>query len=397
MSTERIISPFGEIASFVSGNRPQGGVGQIKEGALSLGGEHVGVDGKLALTTPKYVPLDYFNNNPKGHVLSGDILLCKDGALSGKVALERGELSGFQSMVNEHVFIIRTSELNQKYLFYYLFSPVGQRLLKGIVTGAAQGGINGKNLKSIPVVYPDSLNKQQRIVDELDLLTGIINKKNAQLRDLDALAQSIFYEMFGDPAINEKGWPVKLISDLFDVGSSKRVFESEWRDAGVPFYRAREIVRLSKGLPLEDPIYIEESLFSAYKEKYGIPAVGDIMVTGVGTLGICYLVKKEDRFYFKDGNTLWFRDKHIANSRFIKDQYSTDFVKDQIKENAHGATVGTYTIVNAKKTRVICPPVELQNEYVKTVQAVDEQKLLIEKSIIDTQNLLNSRMHKYFA
>ena len=238
---------------------------------------------------------------------------------------------------------------------------------------------------------------QQRIVNELDLLTGIIDKKNAQLRDLDALAQSIFYEMFGDPAINEKGWPVKLISDLFDVGSSKRVFESEWRDAGVPFYRAREIVRLSKGLPFEDPIYIEESLFSAYKEKYGIPAVGDIMVTGVGTLGICYLVKKEDRFYFKDGNTLWFRDKHIANSRFIKDQYSTDFVKDQIKENAHGATVGTYTIVNAKKTRVICPPVELQNEYVKTVQAVDEQKLLIEKSIIDTQNLLDSRMHKYFA
>lgn len=292
--------------------------------------------------------------------------------------------------------IVPKLSISAKYVFYACNSSSYRTFLSQIGNGIGITNLRFSELEKFEIPVP-SIEEQQRIVDELDLLTGIIDKKNAQLRDFDALAQSIFYEMFGDPAINEKGWPVKLISDLFDVGSSKRVFESEWRDAGVPFYRAREIVRLSKGLPLEDPIYIEESLFSAYKEKYGIPAVGDIMVTGVGTLGICYLVKKEDRFYFKDGNTLWFRDKHIANSRFIKDQYSTDLVKDQIKENAHGATVGTYTIVNAKKTRVICPPVELQNEYVKTVQAVDEQKLLIEKSIIDTQNLLDSRMHKYFA
>lgn len=286
-------------------------------------------------------------------------------------------------------------ELLNKFFVYYTLSPAYDRALKNYITGSSRKRISRSNLGLIKIPVP-SIKEQQRIVDELDLLTGIIDKKNAQLRDLDAIAQSIFYEMFGDPAINEKGWPVKLISDLFDVGSSKRVFESEWRDAGVPFYRAREIVRLSKGLSLEDPIFIEESLFAAYKEKYGIPAAGDIMVTGVGTLGICYLVKKEDRFYFKDGNTLWFRDKHVANSRFIKDQYSTDFVKDQIKENAHGATVGTYTIVNAKKTRVICPPIEIQNEYAKKVQVIDEQKLLIEKSITDTQSMLDSRMHKYF-
>lgn len=277
-------------------------------------------------------------------------------------------------------------DINAKYFYYYL------RWLDIPSLGYSR---HFKSLKEKPVkVFP--IDKQQRIVSELDLLTDIIDKKNAQLRDLDNLAQSIFYEMFGDPSLNEKGWPVKNISDLFDVGSSKRVFESEWRDSGVPFYRAREIVRLSKGLPLEDPIFIEEALFSAYKEKYGIPAAGDIMVTGVGTLGVCYLVKEDDRFYFKDGNTLWFKDKHIANSRFIKDQYSTEFVKDQIKGNSHGATVGTYTIVNAKKTRVICPPVELQDEYVEKVQVIDEQKQLIEDSIKDTQDLLDSRMHNYF-
>lgn len=329
-------------------------------------------------------------NQPNKIALAGDVLMSVRAPIGTlniaeeKCCIGRG-LASFRAI---------PGITDRKYLYYFLKASNPDLQEHG--TGATFKSIGKSLLVDYPIHLP-TIDEQRRIVDELDLLTGIIDKKNAQLRDLDAIAQSIFYEMFGDPAINEKGWPVKLISDLFDVGSSKRVFESEWRDSGVPFYRAREIVRLSKGLPLEDPIFIEESLFAAYREKYGIPAAGDIMVTGVGTLGICYLVKKEDRFYFKDGNTLWFRDKHIANSRFVKDQYSTDFVKDQIKENAHGATVGTYTIVNAKKTRVICPPVELQNEYVKKVQAVDKQKLLIEKSIADTQNLLDSRMHNYFG
>lgn len=304
------------------------------------------------------------------------------GGASGDVIVVRIRDEYKDSITPDYLYKVLSSD---QFFAYDNLNTKGAKMPRG----------DKKSIAAYLIPIP-SIGEQKSIVDELDLLTSIIDKKNAQLRDLDALAQSIFYEMFGDPSLNEKDWPVKNISDLFDVGSSKRVFESEWRDSGVPFYRAREIVRLSKGLPLEDPIFIEEALFASYQRKYGIPTAGDIMVTGVGTLGVCYLVKEGDRFYFKDGNTLWFKDKHVANSRFIKDQYSTDFVKDQIKGNSRGATVGTYTIVNAKKTRVICPPVELQNEYVKRVQVIDAQKQLIEKSLSDTQNLLDSRMHNYF-
>lgn len=327
-------------------------------------------------------------------IRKGDLVICEGGDIGRAAIWDKEEPIHYQNALHR----VRFNEgIDARFVLYYLY------FLKqtGILDGRYGKGVTIKHLVkssliSIPVPVP-TIDEQKRIVDELDLLSGIIDTKNAQLHDLDALAQSIFYEMFGDPSLNEKDWPVKNISDLFDVGSSKRVFESEWRDSGVPFYRAREIVRLSKGLPLEDPIFIEEALFASYQRKYGIPTAGDIMVTGVGTLGVCYLVKEGDRFYFKDGNTLWFKDKHVANSRFIKDQYSTDFVKDQIKGNSHGATVGTYTIVNAKKTRVICPPVELQNEYVKRVQVIDAQKQLIENSLSDTQNLLDSRMDHYFG
>ena len=327
-------------------------------------------------------------------IRKGDLVICEGGDIGRAAIWDNEQPIYYQNALHRVRFV---KGIDARFILYY-FMYLKQT---GILDGRYGKGVTIKHLVkstlvSIPVPVPPIV-EQQRIVSELNLLTGIIDKKNAQLRDLDALAQSIFYEMFGDPAVNEKGWPVKQISDLFDVGSSKRVFESEWRDSGVPFYRAREIVRLSKGLPLEDPIFIEESLFAAYKEKYGIPAAGDIMVTGVGTLGICYLVKEGDRFYFKDGNTLWFKDKHVSNSRFIKDQFLTDFVKDQIKGNSHGATVGTYTIVNAKKTRVICPPVKLQNEYEERVNAIDSQKRVIGKSLTETQNLLDSRMHNYFG
>ena len=99
------------------------------------------------------------------------------------------------------------------------------------------------------------------------------------------------------------------ISDLYDVGSSKRVFQSEWRDSGVPFYRAREIAKLASDGYVDNDLFIDEELYNAYSERYGKPQPGDIMITGVGTLGVCYIVKPNDRFYFKDGNILWFKQK----------------------------------------------------------------------------------------
>ncbi len=253
-----------------------------------------------------------------------------------------------------------------------------------------------KLLKEINVPIPP-LPEQEKIVAELDCLSGIIEKKKQQLKEYDALAHSIFYEMFGNPIDNEKGWEVKNMEELFDIGSSKRVFESQWTDNGVPFYRAREIIRLSKGESIGSPIFISEELYNEYSKKYGVPSKGDMMVTAVGTLGVCYIVKSTDRFYFKDGNTLWFKSKGICDTQFIKDEFATDFVVNQIKGNANAAVVGTYTITNAKKTKVIVPPLTLQKEYVNKIETIEKQKELIKQSIAETETLFNSRMDFYFG
>lgn len=171
-------------------------------------------------------------------------------------------------------------------------------------------------------------------------------------------------------------WNEKKVNDFFVVGSSKRVLQENWTGAGVPFYRTRELVSLSKNKPFSNEIYISEKLFSELASKYGIPSEGDFLVSGVGTLGICYQVKKGDRFYFKDGNVLWFKKKLGIDSHFFKYCFQSDYIQNQITDQASITTVGTYTIQNAKKTRFYCPPTMEEQKKIAAVLSVSNQEII---------------------
>jgi type I restriction enzyme S subunit len=151
-------------------------------------------------------------------------------------------------------------------------------------------------------------------------------------------------------------WAQKSIENYFDVGSSKRVLQQDWATQGIPFYRTRELVSLSKGEPFSSEIFIAEKLFDEIIEKYGAPKEGDFLVSGVGTLGISYLVKSNDKFYFKDGNVLWFAKREHISSKFFKYCFESDGIQNQITKQASVSTVGTYTIQNAKTTNFLTPP-----------------------------------------
>ena len=194
---------IGKIALHIeSGTRPAGGVSFNTSGAYSLGGEHIHKDnGYLDLKSVKYVPQAFYDDAKKGKIQSGDILLCKDGALTGKVALVRDELNGIFAMANEHIFVIRCAEEStQKYLFHVLHSEIGQRLLKENTTGAAQGGLNSKNFKNIRVPLPTMdiqtqiITECQKIDQEYETSRMSIEAYHAKIAkifsDLEVMAQS---------------------------------------------------------------------------------------------------------------------------------------------------------------------------------------------------------------
>ena len=167
-------------------------------------------------------------------------------------------------------------------------------------------------------------------------------------------------------------WDVKTIGTLFDVGSSKRVFQSQWRNSGVPFYRARDIVGFNRGEGAIGGLFIDKELYEEYKRSYGVPLKGDILITAVGTLGETYLVEDEHPFYFKDGNIIWLRSLGACDSRFVQYLYSSGFLDDQIFDTTGGSTVGTYTINNAKKTKVHLPPLPEQRRIAAALGDMDK-------------------------
>ncbi len=289
-----------------------------------------------------------------------------------------------------------TNIITREYLTYFLRSPHFVSYINEKTSGAKMPRANSSDLKAVEIECP-SIEEQRNITETFNHIVSVINKRKTELQLLDDLVKARFVEMFGDPTVNPKGYPIVPISELFDVGSSKRVFESEWRSEGVPFYRAREIVKLSKNGFVDNDLFIEEELYEQYTAKYGVPKAGDMMVTGVGTLGICYIVQPNDRFYFKDGNTLWFKNKGLCSVRFIMEQYNTDFVRNQIEATANVSTVGTYTITNANNTMILLPSIEEQEAFDLFVTQVDKSKYAVQKALDKTQMLFDSLMQEYFG
>lgn len=192
-------------------------------------------------------------------------------------------------------------------------------------------------------------------------------------------------------------WDVKTIGDYYEVTSSKRIFQSQWRHIGIPFYRAREIVVLAEKRKVDNELFIDQELYDLYKRQYGVPQAGDVLVTGVGTLGRLYVVQSNDSpFYFKDGNIIWFKNKGY-NSVLLSYLYQTDPVINQITDNSGGSTVGTYTIQNAINTKIITPnlPAE-QDAIAKALSDVDALIAALDKKIIKKRLIKQGAMH-YFA
>lgn len=94
-----------------------------------------------------------------------------------------------------------------------------------------------------------------------------------------------------------------------NITSVKRIHQSDWRKKGIPFYRARDITALSKNLNIEEPIFISRDLYEEYSKISGKVQINDLLVTGVGTIGVPLLVQTVP-LYFKDGNIIWFQNSN---------------------------------------------------------------------------------------
>ena len=176
------------VSTIESGRRELDETTDPEDRALSVGGEHIGWQGEWKLEKPRYVSSQFFAKMPTGKIYKNDVLLVKDGATIGKVAIAE-RLPAAKSAVNEHVFLLRFAQPNSpKFYFYFLQSTLGQDQIWLEVRGSAQPGLNSEFQNVL--VAPNPIPEVQRAVATfLDRETGKIDELIAKKERLIELLE----------------------------------------------------------------------------------------------------------------------------------------------------------------------------------------------------------------
>ena len=164
-------------------------------------------------------------------------------------------------------------------------------------------------------------------------------------------------------------WKWCRIGSVLNIWSSRRVHERDWRSSGIPFYRAREIGKMADWGHVDNDLFIEQSLYDEFS-KSGVPQIGDLMMTAVGTLGKTYVVETNNPFYYKDGSVLCIGNPFRLNPYYLKLFFESSAFANQYLSESDGTTVATLTMVRLNRYLIPVPPLKEQTRIVEKIKTV---------------------------
>ena len=343
---------------------------------------------------PQFFPINRENEISKYMLSDGDLLMSLTGNV-GRVGVLTSEF--LPAALNQRVACLRIKEstgVNLKYLFHIFNSKTFEDDCIINATGIAQKNMSTKWLENYLIPVPP-IAEQEKIVAELDCLSGIIEKKKQQLKELDALAQSIFYEMFGDPVENDKGLDIQTLGDVavsVNYGTS-----SPARESGAFKYLRMNNLTYSGYLDLSDVKSIDAN--ESEREKYSVQR-GDILFNRTNSkelVGKTALFTLDEEMIIA-GYIIRIRvDKSFVLPLYVVRYMNTPFMKSYFANLCKGAV--NQANINSKELKNIplpIPGLSLQEDFASKIESIEKQKELIAQSIKETETLFNSRMDYYF-
>ena len=338
---------------------------------------------------PIYGAAGYIGNVDFYHQEHPYVAVVKDGAGIGRTML----MPAKSSVIGTMQYLIPKSNVTAEYLRYV----VQHMHLEKYFSGATIPHIYFRDYKEERFNL-SSIDEQKCIVDSLGRVERIISKRQQELSALDDLIKARFVEMFGDPEHNNKAWPVQPLDSLCSVGSSKRIYQNEQSTDGVPFWRVSDLVSKMDTGVADSGLFIPEEKYLELTQAGLAPVAGDILVTSRGTLGRCYIIQEEDRFYFQDGMISWLSNyAESITPLYLQYLFSMSGFRKQIDGMQAGSTVAYLSIAMLKKLRIMIPSKEAQLKFTSFVTQIDKSKSAIQKSLAETQMLFDSLMQKYFG
>lgn len=316
------------------------------------------------------------------HQESEYIGLVKDGAGVGRVQY----LPAYSSIIGTLQYIIPKANYPVKFIGYYLQSLKLERF----ATGATIPHIYFRDYGECKIKIPP-LPTQHQIVAELDTLNSIIDKKKEQLNELDNLAQATFYDMFGDPVENEKGWEVKKLGKVGELGrgvSKNRPRNSpDLLGGDIPLIQTGDIANSELYILSHSQTYSQKGLEQSKLWKKGtlcITIAANIGKTAIMSYDAC----------FPDSVVGFIANEEIIKNVFV--HYYFSWIQQDLEDNAPQVAQKNINLKILNNLDIIVPPLPLQSQFAERIKYIEKQKALIQRSIDDVQQLFDYTMDKYF-
>lgn len=329
-----------------------------------------------------------------------------EGELPEKYIVNKGDLliswsaslgayywEGDIAYLNQHIFkvVFDKSDIIKGFLKYAVEAKLED--MKRKVHGATMQHIVKKDFDNTIIPIPP-LSIQRSIVSELDLLHSVIEKKQEQLRALDNLAQSLFYQMFGDPITNPMGWEIKKLGEVGIFERGKGISKNDFVEDGAPCVHYGQLHTAFGAYTTKHLSCISESLI----DNPRIAHTGDVLLalTSEDVEGSC-----KSTAWLGDYDIIVGSDAavyhHTQDGMYISFYTRTEAFYKQKEKYAHGFKVTHISTKDIETFTIPLPPLSLQQSFAAKVSAIEAQKQAITQSIKDVESLLAQRMDHYFG
>ena len=331
---------------------------------------------------------DHLCENKRTKLQKDVVLLTIVGTIGRSCVLKGNE--GCLTLQRSVAALHPSDQIMPRYLMHCL---IGNRhTLNQEAHGIAQKGIYLKQLSSLSIPLPPK-STQLAIVSELDKINELIRLKKEQLKDFDNLAQSLFYEMFGDPVENEKGWEVKTFGEIGSVERGAGISKKDFVKEGLPCIHYGQLHTILGPRTTKHFTSIPHNLLPKYK----IAHTGDLVmaITSEDVEGSCK-------------STVWLGDydiivgsdaaifHHKQDGTFLSYYTMTKAFFNEKAKYAKGFKVTHISAKEIEKIPVYLPPLPLQRLFAQRIEQIEREKSEVQKSIQDLETLLASRMQYWF-
>ena len=317
---------------------------------------------------PIYGAAGYIGNVDFYHQGNPYIAVVKDGAGIGRATL----LPAYSSVIGTMQYLIPKSNVLPEYLYYV----IRNMHLEKYYTGATIPHIYFKDYKK-ETFNLSSIEEQRKIVDILGKVERIIEARTLEIEQFNILIKARFVEMFGNVDTGNYRYKTYKLGDVASVGSSHRVFTTEFVEKGVPFYRGTEIGELANGIKPTEPYFISKEQYNRLANDDTKPQIGDLLMPSICNKGQVWMVDTKEPFYYKDGRVLCISpDREIFDTKYLEYFMRVKTLVTYPKLGS-GSTFAEFKIFLLKGIDVLVPPRNLQEQFADFVRQVDKSKLSV--------------------